>query len=198
MFSVPIIHYKIGNWEVNKKIIMDALPPESPDNFEEEGGLYTDFFKNADKDSKKLPPYGETIVNIIKPYLADFTDQRRVEFTDMWYQYQNPGIDHGCHNHGHSGWSSVIYVEFDPVVHQGTQFYSPFNNPWNGNLELYIPPVDEGSMVIFPSTIIHESLKNHSDKRRTIVSYNLRGHVDVVKYELWQGDPIVKRMVPRD
>ena len=55
--------------KVNKKIIMDALPPESPENYEEEGGLYTDFFKNADKDSTKLPPYGETVINIIKPII---------------------------------------------------------------------------------------------------------------------------------
>ena len=53
-------------------------------------------------------------------------------------------------------------------------------------------------MVIFPSTITHESLKNTSSVRRTIVSYNLRGHVDVVKKELWQGDPIVKRMIKRE
>lgn len=197
MFSVPIIYYPIKDWSVNKKRILDALPDEEG-LLEPDGSLYTDFFEERVDKEDKLPSYADVVIDIIKPYLADFTDQRRVEFTDMWYQYQNPGIDHGCHNHGHSGWSSVIYVEFDPVVHQGTQFYSPFNNPWNGNLELYIPPVDEGSMVIFPSTIIHESLKNNSDKRRTIVSYNLRGHVDVVKYELWQGDPIVKRMVKRD
>ena len=188
MFSVQIIHYKIGNWEVNKKIIMDALPPESPENYEEEGGLYTDFFKNADKDSTKLPPYGETVINIIKPYLADFTDQRRVEFTDMWYQYQNPGIDHGCHNHGHSGWSSVIYVEFDPLVHESTMFYSPFIglSP-NGNVETCQLKITEGDMVLFPSSILHDAPLNISDTRRTVVSYNIRGHVDAVKHTLW-GD----------
>ena len=199
MFSVPIIHYKIENWSVAKKIIIDALPPESPETYEgEDGGLYTDFFTNSGPDVKTLPPYADKVIDIIKPYLADFSDQRRVEFTDMWYQYQHKGVDHGCHNHGHSGWSSVIYVEFDPEVHQGTQFHNPFRNPWNGNLEFYIPPVEEGSMVIFPSTITHESLKNTSSVRRTIVSYNLRGHVDVVKKELWQGDPIVKRMIKRE
>ena len=52
-------------------------------------------------------------------------------------------------------------------------------------------------MVIFPSTIMHEASPNRSNKRRTIVSYNLRGHVDKVKHEMWQGDPIVKVRVPR-
>ena len=52
-------------------------------------------------------------------------------------------------------------------------------------------------MVIFPSTIAHEALPNSSRVSRTVISYNLRGHTDVVKYQLWQGDPIVRRLVER-
>ena len=45
-------------------------------------------------------------------------------------------------------------------------------------------------MIIFPATITHEAMPNKSDKKRTIVSYNLQGKVDTVKKTLWQGDPI--------
>tara|TARA_B100000427_G_scaffold307432_1_gene294905 strand:- start:355 stop:945 length:591 start_codon:yes stop_codon:yes gene_type:complete len=193
MFQVPIIHYEIKNWEVNKNKILRALPPETDEHMDpEDHGLYTDFFKNAHVGNDDMPPYADAVIEVIKPYLADFTDQRRVEFTDMWYQKYYRGVSHGPHNHGHSGWSSVIYVEFDPEVHQATQFYSPFHNVWNGNLETFIPPVNEGDMVLFPSTITHEALPNRSDTRRTIVSYNLRGKVDVVKKTMWQGDPIIR------
>ena len=51
-------------------------------------------------------------------------------------------------------------------------------------------------MVLFPSTVMHEAPVNRSEKRRTIVSYNLRGHVDYVKYKMWDGDPIVRVMHP--
>ena len=85
-----------------------------------------------------------------------------------------------------------IYVEFDPELHESTQFYSPFRNVWNGNLETFQAPVKEGDMVIFPATISHEAPVNRSDTRRTIVSYNLRGHTDYVKKKLWDGDPIVQ------
>lgn len=198
MFSVPIIHYEIANWDLNKKKILDALPDDCPEHADAlDHGLYTDFFVNAHVDSNELPDYSQTIIDIIKPCLADFSDQRRVEFTDMWYQKYYKGVQHQVHNHGHSGWSSVIYVEFNPEVHEPTQFYSPFRNVWNGNLETFQPPVKEGDMVIFPATIAHEAPANRSDTRRTIVSYNLRGHVDKVKKEMWQGDPIVKVAVPR-
>ena len=193
MFSVPIIHYPIANWTENKKKILDALPAENEEDQDPlNSGLYTDFFSNSAAESEEMPDYAETIISIIKPYLAEFTDQRRVEFSDMWYQKYYKGVAHGVHTHGHSGWSSVIFVEFDPEVHQPTTFYSPFKNPWNGNLEIFHPPVKEGDMVIFPATIMHEAAANRSEKRRTIVSYNIRGHVDRVKYKMWNGDPIIR------
>ena len=139
-----------------------------------------------------LPAYADTVIAIIEPYLAEFTERRRCEFTDMWCQTSYKGQRHSLHNHGHSGWSAVIYVDFDPKVHQATQFISPFNNPWSGRLQTTIPPVKEGDMVIFPATIAHEALPNESDKPRTIVSFNLRGKVDKVKKTIWEGDPIVR------
>ena len=200
MFSVPIIHYEIENWAENKQKIMAALPDHKKEHYEISDdsitGLYTDFYKNAEVGNDTLPDYASVVIDIIKPYLQDFTDQRRVEFTDMWYQKYYKNVQHQVHTHGHSGWSCVMYVEFDPMVHEPTQFYSPFKNPWNGNLDTFQPPVNEGDMVLFPSTVMHEAPVNRSEKRRTIVSYNLRGHVDYVKYKMWDGDPIVRVMHP--
>ena len=195
MFSVPIIHYEIENWAENKQKIMAALPNHKKEHYEVSDdsitGLYTDFYKNAEVGNDTLPDYASVVIDIIKPYLADFSGERRVEFTDMWYQKYYKGVSHSVHNHGHSGWSSVIYVEFDPKLHEATQYFSPFKNIWNGNLETFQAPVEEGDMVIFPATIAHEAPVNRSDTRRTIVSYNLRGHTDLVKKKLWDGDPIV-------
>lgn len=190
MFSIPIIHYQVRDWTVNKKRILDALPDES-DYLEPDGSHYTDFFEERDDKETELPSYAETVIDIIKPHLADFTNKRRVEFTDMWFQKYDNGMQHGMHNHGHSGWSCVLYVEYDPQVHLPTTFYSPFNNPWSGRLQIFEPPVREGDLVIFPSTVAHNAPENKSDKRRTIVSFNIRGKVDKVKYQLWDGDPMV-------
>ena len=197
MFSVPIIHYEIENWDFNKKRILDALPPECPEHADpQDHGLYTDFFLTAAEGVTEMPSYSKTVIDIIKPYLADFSGERRIEFTDMWYQKYYKGVQHSYHNHGHSGWSSVIFVEFDPELHEATQFISPFNNIWNGNLEIFQPPVKEGDMILFPSTIAHEAPPNRSDTRRTIVSYNLRGHTDTVKATLWEGLPFITKLAP--
>ena len=101
MFEVPIVHYEIANWDLNKKKILDALPPECEEHADaQDNGLFTDFFVNAKEGSTDLPEYGETIISVIKPYLADFSSQRRVEFTDMWYQKYYKGVQHQVHVHG--------------------------------------------------------------------------------------------------
>ena len=46
---------------------------------------------------------------------------------------------------------------------------------------MYTPPIREGDMIIFPSTLAHEAPPNKSDTRRTIVSYNMQGHVERIK-----------------
>tara|TARA_R100000458_G_C8270385_1_gene245118 strand:+ start:1929 stop:2513 length:585 start_codon:yes stop_codon:yes gene_type:complete len=186
MFSVPLVKYHIVNWKENKKRILESLPKLNQEHLDRDVGLYTDFFEVIKNNN--LPTYSNVVIDIIKPYLADFTQQRCVEFTNMWFQTAFKGNSHGLHNHGHSGWSSVIYVEFNPQFHTSTKFISPFNNPWDGNLVDFMPEVQEGDMIIFPSTLTHESLPNQSEVRRTIVSYNLRGHVDCVKKKLWDGD----------
>jgi hypothetical protein len=186
MFSVPILHYNIDDWETNKKRILDCLPDLDDTHLESNGEVYTDFFHKERTDP--LPPYADVVIDIITPYLREFTNGMKIEFTDMWFQSAYRGNKHGIHNHGHSGWSSVIYLEYDPEVHTATTFYSPFLNPWSGRLESFCPPVKEGDMIIFPSTIGHEAKENTSDIRRSIISYNMRGKVCTVRRTLFDEE----------
>ena len=205
MFVVPIVYYPIENWSENKKKILDALPAEDETQLQfedlltdpKENGLYTDFFINSKAGKEYIPSYFHTVLGVIKPCIADLTErvvydakgepsrlfgEKSLEFVDMWYQKYYKNVEHKVHCHGNSGWSAVIYVEFDPEVHHSTMFYSPFRKPWNGNIETFQPPISEGDMIIFPSSILHEAPMNRSDKRRTIISFNIRGHVDTVKH----------------
>ena len=184
MFTVPIVHYPIENWSENKKKILDALPPEDDSQLEPNGsGLYTDFFINGKV--QELPSYFHTVVDVIKPYLKSFMDGNPVEFVEMWYQKYYNMVEHKTHCHGFTGWSSIIYVEFDPKVHQSTRFFSPFRQPWDCDVEVFQPKVKEGDMILFPSSVLHEAPVNRTDTRRTIISYNIRGYVDYVKHTLF-------------
>ena len=200
LFSIPILHYSIDNWIENKNKIMSSLP-ENKDNYlhgkDSLGGLYTDYKRG----STSMPSYAGIVIDIIKPYLKDFSNQIvidgsdcqstignkkqvNIEFTDMWYQTEMYGSSHGIHNHGNLGWSSVIYVDYDPKIHTSTEFLSPFHDVWNGNLLTFQPPINEGDMIIFPSYIAHQALPNSSQVPRTVISYNIKGNSAFVKSNL--------------
>ena len=184
MFTVPIVHYPIENWSENKKKILDALPPEDDSQLEPNGsGLYTDFFISSKV--QDMPSYFNTVLDVIKPYLKNFMDGNPVDFVEMWYQKYYNLVEHKTHCHGFTGWSSIIYVEFDPKVHESTRFFSPFRQPWDCDVETFQPKVNEGDMILFPSSLLHEAPVNRSDTRRTIISYNIRGYVDYVKHMLF-------------
>ena len=184
MFAVPIVYYPIANWSENKKKILDALPAEDESQLEPNGsGLYTDFFISSKV--QEMPSYFNTVLDVIKPYLKNFMDGNPVEFVEMWYQKYYNMVEHKTHCHGFTGWSSIIYVEFDPKVHESTRFFSPFRQPWDCDVEVFQPKVKEGDMIIFPSSVLHEAPVNRTDTRRTIVSYNIRGYVDYVKHALF-------------
>ena len=184
MFTVPIVHYPIENWSENKKKILDALPPEDESQLEPNGsGLYTDFFISSKV--QEMPSYFNTVLDVIKPYLKNFMDGNPVEFVEMWYQKYYNLVEHKTHCHGFTGWSSIIYVEFDPKVHESTRFFSPFRQPWDCDVEVFQPKVKEGDMILFPSSLLHEAPVNRTNTRRTIISYNIRGYVDYVKHTLF-------------
>ena len=102
----------------------------------------------------------------------------------MWFQTALKGMKHTCHNHG-LGWSAIIYVDFDANYHTATKFYSPFPNPFNGSVESYIPTIEEGTLLIFPSNIVHEALPNTSDLPRSIISFNLTNQKQTIKKVLF-------------
>lgn len=165
LFKIPFKQYSIPNWEVAKKEIMDALPTDK----------YTDFFKN--RGDHVLPEYIATVASHLKTAMIDFslTYPCPVMITSMWFERSKKGDFHGVHNHGATGFSAVLYVDFDPGEHQPTVFHSPFVNPANGDSMSYEPVVREGDLLVFPSFVMHEGPINLSEKERLIISFNIMG-----------------------
>ena len=124
IFSVPLIRYKIENWDIAKKEIKNALPNFTENLLIED--IYTDYFDQ----NENLPSYSDTVLKIIEPYLRLLSQNSCVYITDMWFQTALKGMKHTCHNHG-LGWSAIIYIDFDEQKHIATKFYSPFNDPFN-------------------------------------------------------------------
>ena len=94
----------------------------------------------------------------------------------MWFERSFESNYHGAHNHGSLGFSAVLFVEFDPLEHKPTRLIAPFNGFYSGGLIEHRPEgVNEGTLLIWPSILLHDIEPNRSKKRRTIISFNIRG-----------------------
>ena len=182
MFSVPLYKFSVPNWEEEKKLILEALPEEKVYL-----DICTDFFENNTE--RKLPSYADVVLDILHPAIKTLQDTLIREpngnqltqggwfgLDNMWYQTEYKGQNHELHNHGTIGWSSVLYVNYNPKVHSATKFLSPFGYGagTGGLVQRYQPDVKEGDFIIFDSNIMHEALPNESDEKRTIISLNFQ------------------------
>ena len=175
MFSVPLFRYRLEGWSSKKARILQALPPDD-EKLSPAPNTYTDYFAN--RKGTSVPPYAHVIKDVLKPELEDFRSAypEDLVLTSMWFERSYKSGYHGTHNHGSLGFSAVLYVEFDPAAHRPTRFIAPFQDFYSGSLVEYIPPkMDEGTLVLFPSVILHEAQPHESGKARTIVSFNIRG-----------------------
>ena len=182
MFKVPFKHYSLGDWKDRKDKLVAVLPKD----------LGTDFFDNKEKG---IPKYMDTVGEVIADCMQDFSQfyPCPVMVTSVWYARGGNMDAHAPHNHGATGYSAILYVDFDPFVHEPTRFFSPFSDPANGDMIDFQPVVKEGDLVVFPSFVLHEAPPNKSDKPRTIVSFNIMGE-DVMKayYSGLEKQPLSK------
>ena len=166
MLNIPFYHYKVNNWREKKEQQLDFLSTLS--------------FKFKDQIADLYTTYGDQTSSIPLKILEDdilkFTTEVKYSGeinAEIWFQKYYENQFHSPHNHGAIGYSSVLYINFDKRIHDGTRFLAPFNDP-DGNHVEFAPDVDEGSLIFFPSYLYHFTIPNKSDSIRIIMSMNIR------------------------
>jgi hypothetical protein len=157
-FSVPIYKYKVKNWEIKKKKLLDLF-----------NSLQHSVFSNVIISSFDIK------TNILLEEIKIFEEDIQIKFvsTEVWFQKYEHNMNHAVHTHGPTGFSSVCFVEYDKNFHEPTTFISPFGNYITGELERYKPNVEEGDIIFFPSNLLHYAPSNLSNEIRIIMSFNL-------------------------
>ena len=181
-FGIPLYTYSIPNWETKKEVILNCLPDfkkykleKSKSSGHGDKNHYTDYFDNLENP----PEYAKTVLECLNDKILEFCKLTNDSWnlTSIWFQTYEKYNNFSVHNHGLEGWSAILYVEFDDSEHSPTTFYSPHLSWEKGTLGQYnshVPKIKEGDLVIFPAMIQHEASSNMSDKRRTIISFNLK------------------------
>lgn len=56
-----------------------------------------------------------------------------------------------------------------------THFIAPYHDFTTGSQQLFVPEgIKEGSLILFPSALLHFTAPSYSDEERIILSFNLR------------------------
>lgn len=169
MFAIPYLQLQIENWDIKKEILFDMMDDES-ENLEYNLTVITSYDYISTKRNKKVQSLLQSEINIFK---SNF-ELNECEVVHSWFQEEKKHMFHGPHNHGFGNVSSVCYLEFNPEIHTPTIFISPFMDPLRGIYHEFLPEdVSSGTMVFFPSSILHYTNKNNSDSSRKILSINM-------------------------
>ncbi len=167
MFAVPIFHLYAKDWDNKKESLRDLSRHQE---FKKDPGEYvlSDFRTPSVK--------WELIEPLIRDELQKFKDQVRInlEVDSWWFEKGGRGDQHLLHNHGATGFSAVMYINYDPEEHTAVQFVCPFNNVL-GWVDIYSPRgVQSGSVLFFPSYVHHYTLPCESDKERLVLAWNMK------------------------
>ena len=174
MFIVPYWIYSIKNWsKIKKKIkpLLNQYPCVSAKN--------QNFLSNRAKTSSEIKAgFIQEVVNIFKDPLREFVQEvkHNLQITAAWATSYKKGMDHVLHSHSNCILTGVVYVDFNPKLHQGTAFKQPFNQFDTGNVCFIFPKVKEGDMIIAPGNIEHYSPVNQSTTVKTIIGFDLNLH----------------------
>lgn len=111
---------------------------------------------------------------------------------EPWYTAYGRGQKADQHEHMTSDFSAVHFLKFNPEVHEPIRFVHPeftktkylsrFKPYLTNNLgtcdrqsyykEHYVPEINEGDFIIFPSELEHMVWSNNSDELRVTIAFN--------------------------
>jgi hypothetical protein len=188
MFSVPLLHLKVVNWEEKKKelLLMYEKRKQDQSRFKVATGselsldVETDYHHNHDTGET----YDEDIMDIFQEELEILADtfECSVDVCTSWFEKASKSKFHQVHNHGSQGFSAVCFVQFDEKHHTPTIFLNP--NLADVEVCNVIPPgIREGSLIFFPSYVLHYTAPNVSDVDRIILSFNINAEYESFTFE---------------
>lgn len=178
LYSVPLLHLKLNNWEEKKSALMESFGKITLDDKDIHGNqqysVITDYhrvYNNNDFSTTDL--VYEYFCEELE-FISDvFSCPIRVN--NAWFEKSTRYKQHTPHNHGNCGLSCVVFIKFDPKNHCPTVFIDPnlsSDSPM-APLNEMPPGIREGSMIVFPSYLSHYTLPNLTDEDRIILSFNM-------------------------
>ena len=167
MFQTLVYQYAVTDWEIKKSKILNLI---KEDNFVRNDSFLTDRELSAHS-------YLNSFKDIFSHELEMFKHELGVAemfLTNVWSAKYETGDFHPIHTHSSTGFSGVLYLNYDEDEHTGTYFVNSQTNPVTDLTDYSLPNVHEGAMVIVPSSVLHFTFPNKSLLTRQIIGFDIK------------------------
>lgn len=168
LFAIRYVSIQAENWN-EKKLELEALLREHEFERHDLAQFETDRHSNGGR-------YAQAFCGIFGDELNRFGMEMslsQLRISSIWAVRYGRGDYHTVHNHRSTGYSGILYMDYDEDEHTPSIHVSPWNNPITDITELAAPPVREGMFVFVPSSVLHYTRPNESDKLRQIVAFDM-------------------------
>ena len=165
-FTIPFYTIQIDDWSIKKQKLLKICDSSRLTNNDDISKVYTDFFTDRN--------YNNQVYEILSDDISKFSNKVKItlELNSIWFQKYIKGNFHSPHDHGARGYSSICFIDYDENEHNPPRFICPFKSVYGEFVEYTPDNVVEGTMIFFPSMLLHYVLPTTSDKVRTIMSMN--------------------------
>lgn len=114
-----------------------------------------------------------------------------LQVTTSWFTRTPPGERGNPHSHTNSWWSGVYYFRDNTSAIKFEQFDRgvmiphkiDMDNPFNSSSFVLSP--QKGTLILFPSHLIHSIQKNNTDVNRHSLAFNLMPHGEIGIGDSW-------------
>lgn len=168
IFPIKVHKLKCTNWVNKKDRLLGLVDWDNPEY--KNGFQISDYYENK----RTGWPYTHDFFLILEEEfdkLLKHTDKDSLHITALWGQRYKEAQYMPTHTHGTTGYSAVVYVEFNKQEHFSTRFLAPYHSVDN-HLDAFSPDVEEGDILVFPSFLLHDAPPFLSKQNRTIFSFN--------------------------
>lgn len=179
IFPTRIFKYKLESQEeIKSKYLQDMIDAYEEDKYDIPEGWVTDkvstsFNSENNQIIKDTPDeYGEIFDKL-------FDREWKGNF-QFWHSVYKNGESQEVHNHLPAMWSGIHFLKFDKKEHKPPIFFDPsrlaksFNVVYHQGEDKFIPDVEEGDLIIFPSYLEHCVPAGYYDTHRITVAVNLK------------------------
>ena len=180
LFEIPIFRYQVDDWKNKKKEVYswinktELIRRSNMTFLTDRAPLWPEVGKPRVPAQNRF--YKEDFCDLFEPELKEFlkdTSLTEISVIDVWTVEYHYGDYQVPHNHRSVGVSGILYVNFNPKEHSATNVMQPWNDPVTDAASFMDLMPEEGTMVFFPSLLLHFVNPNFSRNRRTTIAFDI-------------------------